>query len=208
MNIIIIGAGRQAKIAYEIISFSRGIKTVAFVDNIAHVKGDCINSIPVLGDHLIIPELIKDGARGAIIAVGDNKIRATLSEKILSMGLELVNAIHPTAYISAGAILGNGISIATQVVINDGAKIGNGVIIGTRATIDHESEIGDFVDIGQGCSIAGKVKIKNGSTIGIGSIIGPYVNVGKNVIVGAGSVILEDIADNMILERQRRMRAM
>jgi sugar O-acyltransferase (sialic acid O-acetyltransferase NeuD family) len=207
MNIIIIGAGRQARIVYEILSFNRSINIIAFVDNVSHAKGDCINNVPVLGDHSVIPGLMKDGVRGAIIAIGTNKIRASVYAKISGMGLEMINAIHPTAYISAGATLGNGISITTQVVVNDGAKIGDGVIIGTRATIDHECEIGDYVNIGQGCSIGGRAKINKGTTIGIGSIIGLYVNVGKNVVIGEGSVILEDVEDNVILERQRRTRS-
>lgn len=198
MKIAIIGAGGQARIVYEICSFNRNIEVVAFVDNVIHGNDEQIMGIPVVGDHSVLPRLIKDGVRGAIVAVGDNEIRAAHFEKLKGMGLEMVSVIHPTAYIAPSAKLGSGVTIAMGALISTGARIGNNVIINTGATIDHENEVEDHASIGPGCSTAGRVTIKKGAHLGIGSVVKEYVTIGENSIIGAGSVVLEDMPDNVV----------
>lgn len=198
MKIVIIGAGGQARIVYEICSFDRNLEVVAFVDNVIHGKDEQIMGIPVVGDHSVLPKLIKDGVKSAIVAVGDNQIRAAHFKKLSDMGLEMVNVIHPTAYIAPSAKLGNGATIAVGAIISTKAKIGNNVIINTGATIDHEDEIEDHASVGPGCSIAGRVTIKKGAYLGIGSVVKEYVTIGENTTIGAGSVVLEDIPDNVV----------
>ena len=198
MKIAIIGAGGQARIIYEILRCDRNMEVVAFVDNVVHGNDEQIMGIPVMGDHSVLPKLIKNGVRGAIIAVGDNKIRAERFEELRGMGLELVNAIHPHSTIAPSVKLGNGVTVAMGAIISTGARIGNNVIINTGATIDHEDEIGDHVHIGPGCSIAGRVTVKKGVLIGIGSVVREYLTIGENSIIGAGSVVLEDIPDNVV----------
>ena len=198
MKIAIIGAGGQARIVYEILSYDRNIEVMAFVDNVIHGNDEQIMGIPVLGDHSVLPKLIKNGVTGATIAVGDNEIRVAHFEKLKGMGLELVNAIHPTAYIAQSAKVGDGATIAMGAIISTGAIIGSNVIINTGAIIDHEGEIEDHVHVGPGCSIAGRVTIKRGAFIGIGSVVKEYLTIGENAIIGAGSVVLEDMPDNVV----------
>ena len=193
MKMVIIGAGGQARIVYEILSFDRNVEVVAFVDNVVHGSDERIMGIPVMGDHSVLPKLITNGVGGAIIAVGDNKIRAERFEELGGMGLELVNAIHPTSYIAPSAKLGSGVTVAIGAIISTGTRIGNNVIVNTGATIDHENEIEDHVHVAPGCCLAGRVTIKKGTFIGIGSVVKEYLTIGENVTVGAGSVVLEDI---------------
>lgn len=198
MKIAIIGAGGQARIVYEILSYNRNVEVVAFVDNVVHGNDEYIMGITVMGDHSVIPKLMKNGVRGAIVAVGDNKVRAAHFEKLQGLGLEMVSAIHPQSTISPSARLGRGVTIAMGAIISTGTRIGNNVIINTGATIDHENEIEDHVHICPGCSLAGRVTVKRGAFIGIGSVVREYSTIGENTIIGAGSVVLEDIPDNVV----------
>jgi len=198
MKVAIIGAGGQARVVYEILSYDRNVEVVAFVDNVVRGSDERIMGIPVMGDHAVLPKLIKDGVKGAIVAVGDNRIRAGHFEKLRNMGLEMVNAIHPTSYVAPSVKLGVGATIAIGARISTGATIGNNVIINTGAIIDHEDEIEDSVHIGPGCSLAGRVTVKTGTFIGIGSVVKEYVTIGANTIIGAGAVVLEDIPDNVV----------
>lgn len=198
MKVAIIGAGGQARIVYEILSYDRNLEIVAFVDNVVHGHDEHIMGIPVLGNHSVVPKLMKEGVKGVIIGVGDNDIRAALFEKFTSMGLELINAIHPTAVIAPSAKLGKGVTITMGVCISTAARIGNNTIINTGATIDHENNVEDHAHIGPGCSIAGRVTIKHGAFIGIGSVVKEYITIGERTIVGAGSVVLADLPDNVV----------
>ena len=199
MKIVIIGAGGQARIVCEILSFDANIEVVAFVDSVAHEAGDeFIMGIPVMGDHSVLTELIKKGVSGSVIAVGDNEIRALRYEEMRGLGIEMVNAIHPSATIAPSVKIGRGVTIAMGAIISTETRIGNNVIVNTGAIIDHENEIADHVHIGPGCSTAGRVTIKRGTFIGIGSVVKEYLTIGENTIIGAGSIVLEDIPDNVV----------
>src|SRR4030042_6212385 len=123
MKIVIIGAGGQARIVYEIINYDRNFEVVAFVDNAVHGRDEHIMGIPVMGDHSVLPKLMDGGVRGAIIAIGDNQIRAAHFAKLQSMGLEMLSAIHPSARIAPSAKLGSGVTIAIGATISTGARI-------------------------------------------------------------------------------------
>jgi sugar O-acyltransferase (sialic acid O-acetyltransferase NeuD family) len=198
MKIAVIGAGGQARIVYEILSYDRNKEVVAFVDNVVRKGDETYKGIPILGDHSVLPGLFKDGVKGAIVAVGDNEIRAAHFTKLAGMGFQLINAIHPTASISPSVKLGSGVIISIGAIISTGVKMGDNVIIDAGAIIDHEDEIEDHAHIGTGCSLAGRVTVKTGAFINIGSAVREYVSIGKNATIGAGSVVLEDIPDNAV----------
>jgi len=93
MKIIIIGAGGQARILHEIMSYATDFEVVAFIDYVPRSGKETIKGIPILGDHSVIPGLVEEGVKGAIVAVTDNAIRAAHFTKLSDMGLEMINAI-------------------------------------------------------------------------------------------------------------------
>ncbi|MFC1952777.1 NeuD/PglB/VioB family sugar acetyltransferase [Chloroflexota bacterium] len=198
MKIIVIGAGAQANIVHEILSYDRNIEVVAFVDYLVRCGKETIKGIPILGDHDVIPDYIKSGIKGAIIAISMNDIRQAHFEKIRAMGLEMMNAIHPTASIATSARLGSGITIAMGAIICTGVNINDNVIVSTGSIIDHEDEIGENVYLGTGCSLAGRVTVKKNAHIGIGTVIRENLTIGTNSVISAGSVVLDDVPDNVI----------
>lgn len=198
MKAIIIGAGGHARTVYECIRHDNNMDIVAFIDNVKADGSELIMGIPILGDHSIVSDLINKGVKGFIVAVGDNKTRAYHFKKFLEMGLEPINAIHPTANVAYNVEIGFGTVIGMSATINTNAKIGKNTIINTGVIIEHEDKIGENCHIAPGTSIAGRVEIKNGTFIGIGSTIKEYTTIGENVIIGAGSIVLNDIMDNRI----------
>ncbi len=200
MKIAIIGAGGQARIVHEILSYDRNMEVVAFVDNMPRRGNENFKGIPIVGDHSVIPGLIRSGVRGAIVAVSMNDIRKAHFEKLRGLGLELINAIHPTSSIAPSVRLGCGVTIAMGAIISTGVNIADNVIINTGAIIDHEDEIGEHAYVGSGCSLAGRVIVKKSALIGIGAIVRELVTIGENAIIGPGSVVLEDIPDDVTAE--------
>jgi len=198
MKMIIIGAGGQARIVYEILQHSKNMDVVAFIDNVTRGSEEKIMGIPVIGDHSLLPGLIKEGIKAYIIAIGDNKIRARYFGSLQKKGLEPINAIHPTAHISDNAKIGKGVVISTGAIITTNAIIGDDVIINTGAIIEHEDIIEKHVHIGPGTAIAGRVTVKKGAFVGIGCVVKEYVTIGENAVVGAGSVVLDDIPKNAV----------
>ena len=128
--------------------------------------------------------------------VGHNGIREKIHNNLSQFLGNPINAIHPSAVISASVKMGDGIMIAANATLNPLVELGRGVICNTSATIDHECIIGDFCHIAPGAVLCGNVTIGRSTFIGANAVIRQGINIGNNVMIGAGTVIVKDIPDN------------
>ncbi len=128
--------------------------------------------------------------------VGHNGIREKIQTQLSQYLGDPVNAIHPSAVISASAKMGSGVMIAANTTINPLAEIGTGVVCNTSSSIDHECIIGDFSFIAPGAVLCGNVTVGRSSFVGANAVIRQGVTIGNNVIIGAGTVVIKDIPDN------------
>lgn len=128
--------------------------------------------------------------------VGHNDIREKIHMQLSQFIGNPVNAIHPSAVISASAKMGDGVMIAANATINPLVEIGRGVICNTSSSIDHECIIGDFSHIAPGTVLCGNVKVGRSTFIGANSVVKQGIVIGNNVTIGAGTVVVKDIPDN------------
>lgn len=77
--------------------------------------------------------------------------------------------VHPTAEVSAEAVIGAGTSIWNQAQVRERARIGRGCIIGKNVYVDTEVVIGDDV------KVQNNVSLFHGVTVEDGVFIGPHV---------------------------------
>ncbi|HTD93465.1 MAG TPA: acetyltransferase [Chitinophagaceae bacterium] len=129
-------------------------------------------------------------------SVGHNGIREKIHLQLSQYLGNPINAIHPSAVISASARLGDGIMIAANATLNPLVEIGRGVICNTSCSIDHECIIGDFTHIAPNAVLCGNVIVGRSSFIGANSVIRQGVRIGENVVIGAGTVVIKDIPNN------------
>jgi sugar O-acyltransferase (sialic acid O-acetyltransferase NeuD family) len=137
-----------------------------------------------------------DKGHGYILGIGNNSIRLICGNRVIQMGCEVLNVIHPTASISAEVEYGAGTFFSRNSSVNPMVKIGNYSIINTGSIIEHDCVLGNAVHVGPGAVLSGSVQVGDGSFIGANSVVKQGVKIGKNVVVGAGSVVLRDIPDN------------
>lgn len=128
--------------------------------------------------------------------VGHNGIREKIHTQLAQFLGNPINAIHPTAVISASSRMGDGVMIAANVTVNPLVEIGRGVILNTSSSIDHECIIGDFTHVAPGAVLCGNVTIGRSAFIGAGSVVRQGIHIGNNVVIGAGSVVVKDVPDN------------
>jgi sugar O-acyltransferase (sialic acid O-acetyltransferase NeuD family) len=131
------------------------------------------------------------------IGIGHNGIRSKVQKNLVQFLGMPINAIHPSAVISASVELGKGVMIAANATINPVVTIGQGVICNTSCSIDHECAIEDFVHIAPGAVLCGNVKVGAGTFVGANTVVKQGITIGKNVTIGAGSVIIRDVPDNL-----------
>jgi len=170
-------------------------RPMGFLDADPALAGSTIHGLPVLGQINLIPKLKSQRIAGAIVAIGDNLARHQYAETLRQQGLELVNAIHPSATISSTARLGKNVVIAAGAVVGPDALISDSVIINTGALIDHECRIDQAVHICPGAALAGRVQVGEMAFVGLGCRIIQCLIVGRQATVGAGAVVIEDVPE-------------
>lgn len=189
--LFVFGASGHAKVVIDIIE-KQGQYQIAFlVDDNPNLKGAHVYGYRVIGGR----EKLSDTMLPAIVAIGDNVARMKVAEWLEGRGFALSIAVHPSAQIARGAVIGAGTVVMASAVVNSDTVIGNNVIVNTCAVIDHDCMIGDGVHVAPGCHLCGNVRIGHGSLIGVGTNVIPGVTIGEGVIVGAGATVISDVQD-------------
>jgi sugar O-acyltransferase (sialic acid O-acetyltransferase NeuD family) len=193
MDVIIVGAGGHGRVVLDILRAAGKYAVVGFIDANQDLHGSEIAGLKVLGNLNLLPKLKSMGVAGAIVAIGDNRVRRSYAEKLAAAGLTLVNAVHPSAVISPTAVLGQNVVVAAGVIVCTEARVGDSVILNSAAAIDHECEIGEAAHLGPGARLAGRVWVGEGAFIGIGANVLPCLRIGEHAIVGGGSLVRRDV---------------
>jgi len=195
-SIIIYGCGGHAKVVADIIEKNKLFRITGFINDDPNFEKYFLG-YPVLGDKKILQkkEMRK---HHVIIAIGNNKIRQNLFEKLIELRYQSITAIHPKAIIGSRVKIDTGTVVMAGVVINPGTKIGKNVIINTGATIDHDNLIENGAHIAPGVHLSGAVKIGELSWIGTGANIKEYICIGSNTIIGMGASVIKDVPDNVV----------
>jgi sugar O-acyltransferase (sialic acid O-acetyltransferase NeuD family) len=140
------------------------------------------------------------GADEVFILGPTTPLRENLANKVFDkFKLSFFTLIHPSAYISPMAKLGQGIFVGAGSIIGPGACIENNVFINRGVTIGHDTKIGSYSRIQPGCNIGGLTQIGKSTSIGIGATIVERINVGENTVIGAGSIVLNDLESNVLV---------
>jgi acetyltransferase EpsM len=182
-RIVIVGAGSQGTIVADILERA-GTPAIGFVDDTPGKN--------VLGT---IDDLRAIEHDAIIVAIGDNRLRRGLVEKLA--GERLATAIHPFTSIAASARIGEGSMISAGVIVQPRAVVGRGVILNTKASVDHDSVAGDFAHISLGATIGASVRIGEGALIAAGATVATGITVGARSVIGAGAVVVRDVPDDV-----------
>jgi len=171
------------------------LEPIGFVDSDPQTHGRHIDGLSVLGGPEALPDLRKElGIDQGIVAVGNNGARRALARALESCGIELINAIHPSANLAHNVVLGRNIVVAAGALVCAHCQIGDSVILNTGCIVDHEALIGTATHICPGARLAGGVTVEAGAFVGIGATVIQSVRVGYEAVIGAGAVVIDDVA--------------
>lgn len=191
---IILGCGGHGRVVLDILHSMGRHDVVGFIDSNPACLGRRVDGLKVLGQPDDLPRLREDmGIECAVVAVGDNGTRRDLAGHVERCGLELVNAIHPSANLAKNVRLGRNIVVAAGALVCAHCQIGDSVILNTGCIVDHESLIGTATHVCPGARLAGRVTVESGSFVGIGATIIQNIRVGYESVVGAGAVVISDV---------------
>jgi sugar O-acyltransferase (sialic acid O-acetyltransferase NeuD family) len=126
--------------------------------------------------------------------------RAVLAAEIeRRFGLDFTTLVHPTAYVSPLATLGNGVFVGANSVIGPGACLADHVFVNRGVTIGHDTHIGAYSRIQPGSNLGGLSRIGKGVTVAIGATLLERLVVGDGAFIGAGAVVIGDVAEHVLV---------
>ncbi len=103
-----------------------------------------------------------------IIGIGNNEVRKRISTEVEhSFGI----IVHPTAYVSPTAKIGEGTVVLANAVVQADAQIGKHCIINANVTIDHDAIIEDYVCTYPSAYVAGFARVTALQTLKPGQVV-------------------------------------
>lgn len=187
IKLILIGAGGHAKSVADAIDNSK-YELCGFIDE--NKKGKHLE-LPIFGSR--IEDIPNYKELSYFVSIGDVFYRKLWFDKIVNMGLNMVNIIDSSAIISASAKIGIGNFIGKMSVINANAEIGNNNIINTKSLIEHECIIGNHTHISTNSVVNGNVVIEDNVFMGSSSVCNGQLKIGHDTIIGSGTVIINNV---------------
>ncbi len=141
-----------------------------------------------------------------VVAVGACDVRALKFKLLLGLGGSPSTVIHPRAYVSPAATIGEGSVVLPLACVDVGARVGKNSIINVGAAISHDCEIGDHVHVAVNATVCGGVKVESGAWVGAGASLLQGVKIGKDCVIGMGATILSDISPSSTVVNNVKMR--
>lgn len=194
-GLLIVGAGGHGKVVAEAAAATGRWSALAFLDD-RFPSLASVNGLAVRGALADAPALLAEFS-DAVVAIGHCRTRLRVLHDLRRWGFALPTVVHPTAWVSPSATLGEGTVVFAQVAIHACARLGAGCIANTGCSIDHDAALGDGVHVCPGARLAGEVTVGDASWLGIGSSVIQRVRVGADVTVGAGAAVVRALPDGV-----------
>lgn len=201
-QIIIIGAGGHGAELYEYIAFINKQEGTAkyyvagFLDDNPENYRNYQYSSPLLGgvrDHQVRNDVFY------LMGIANLEYRQQFCKSFSDHGAKFISLIHPTAYVSPSAKIGEGVVIGPMANIGPNVEIGDFTLINSRCSLGHDTKLGCYNFISPNVSFSGFTRIGDNNLFGINSATIPGIKVGNNNKVMAGMVLDKDIGDNEVV---------
>jgi sugar O-acyltransferase (sialic acid O-acetyltransferase NeuD family) len=187
----LLGAGGHAKVVCDAVLTAGIAVRVEVKDDDVRLAG-----AELLGLRILVPigplEVLGQNVH---VAIGNNRARADLSQRLCAATRQLTTIMHPHATLSVRCEVADGTFVAAHAVVGPGATVGKCAIINHGAIIDHDSRVGAWAHIAPNAILGGGVQVGEGTLIGAGAAVLPGVSVGKWATVGAGAVVTTPVPD-------------
>ena len=166
---------------------------IVFIDD--HTSATQLLGCPVCGFHTFRKQYTPQEARFAI-TIGEPKFRREAFDRMTEAGYQGARLVHPSAFISPDAEVGEGAVIAHGAFIGSQARIGKNFYAAKGASIGHDAVIGDHTRVGVGAFIGGHTVIGENAFIGSGAMLKDRIRIGEYSVVGIGSAVFSDVEAN------------
>jgi len=202
-QVVIVGTGELAAIAFEYLTYDSPHQVVAF-----SAEPDFITWLPDQS-YCGLPALPIDQLAGAyppqrhrvfvaVSATGLNRVRRRLLDAVKAAGFECISYVSSRACVWPSVEIGENAFIFENCVLQHGSKVGDNVLLWNGASVAHSSVVEDDCCLAPNAAVAGFSRIGRGSFLGIGSCVSDVLSVAPDCVIGAGAVVIRDTRSRQV----------
>lgn len=199
MDVVIFGAGGLGREIYDtLLTLNAGtagsaarFNLLGFIDEVK-TPGVLVNGVPVLGGADVLTAL--RGRVGVILGIADAAVRKKLHQHYRAE-FAFPNIIHPSAFVSGFATLGEAILLQSNCIVAANARIGDGVMMNAHSGVGHDAEVEDYCSIMSYCDLAGGSKLGTLSFVGTGAKVIPSTSIAAESYLCAGAVVFKSVVE-------------
>ncbi len=162
-KLLILGAGGFGRTVADLARQLGRYQSIAFLDDMAsgtEILGKCETYAAFQPEETeIFP------------AFGNNKGRKTWVDQLRREGYTVPTMVHPSAYVSPTAKLGDGCVVLPMAVVNTGVVVLDGCIVNIGALVDHDCILEAGVHIAPGAVVKAENRIAEEEKVESGQII-------------------------------------
>lgn len=190
-QLIIVGAGETANLAYEYFTHDSNFEVSAFCVNKEFINKKTFHNLPVI-DFDNVENIYSPNDFYAFVAISGEKLnrnRTRLYNLTKQKGYKMASYISSRAFVWHNVEIGDNCFILENNVLQPFTKIGNNVIMWSGNHLGHQSTIKDNCFISSHCVICGCSVIGDNSYLGVNVSIADYVVVAKDNFIAMGATI-------------------
>ena len=182
IRVAIVGAGGYGRVALDVLLGSGlGERVLGFYDDAHAALSGEVRGVPILGDVGMLKSMLSVEPVHVVVAITDNGMRLEVANSLRGLGARFLTAVHPAAYLSEAAVVGDGCVLAAGAVVHPDAAVGSHCFLGPGSVVDRDAEVG-----------AG-TWVSAGAVVGPGARVGARVILGQNASVGRKAVVEGDV---------------
>lgn len=193
-NLIIVGIGEFAEIAYEYFTHDSPYNVVAFSAEKEYIDKNSLFGLPIIPfeklDEDYDPEEYKVFV--AVTYTKLNRVRTRLYHEAKKKGFQIVSYISSKAFVWNNVEIGENCFIFENNVLQYRVKIGNNVILWSGNQIGHGTRIRDNCFLSSHAAISGECIVGENCFIGINSTFSDHLTIAKDCIIGAAANLIKN----------------
>jgi sugar O-acyltransferase (sialic acid O-acetyltransferase NeuD family) len=203
-DLVIVGTGGtsvdilDAVLARQAVG-DHSLRPVCFLDDNPARIGGTLHGLPVRGP-LETARDLRDCL--FINGIGSPKNFWRRDQIVQRLGVPIdrfATVTHPTASVSARAIIGPGSAILQLVTVSANARVGAHVVVLPNSVVSHDCVIGDHTCITGGVCVSGGVTVEPSCYLGTNSVVNNSVVIGRGSLIGMGAVVLRNVPSNSVV---------
>ena len=134
-----------------------------------------------------------------VMAIASPAGKQEVAARILEAGGVFASLVHPTAWVSASARIGQGVVVGVFADVSSNATVHDFATINGYSSVGHDAVLGEYATLSGYVDLTGFVTVGRGSFLGSGARVLPRLSIGERCVVGAGSVVVRSVGDDVTL---------